>query len=412
MQEVSAPPEIGDGLNLDDDPSIQSDGVTATRFRVLPGDHYEAWQAKMWVKGNKVLSLPYFTNETKKVMPGKVKLMDVKYSSNESWGAGASYRYTGSKARQGYFETVYNKISPMHYAADIRQAFQLNSRTSGGLSVANLFSGGTAYTMSMFRHGGATRSFTADANYAKDRPLSFHFGGNTLWNKMRVQGSFQTSKMKMYNQSSSNGILNIDRDTRYIGKARKLGYNANAHMDYENQTGMHSVGSMFVAVSAFSSGINISRHSHVNLNTSTGWGADTEGRTRASIGNSIRYNVNVGRGKLINIGYNVNNGTSYGQTTAAQSLSAAVSLSSYSKFNANIATAYDLRQSRFGEVSTALDYTLSKKCRIWSSLIYDLNLNHFSMKDYNMSYNLYGETINTTWVVESNDFIVDFASKF
>ncbi|MFA6451418.1 MAG: hypothetical protein WCX65_18235 [bacterium] len=412
LQEISELPVIGEGLYIYDDPSIQSNAVTATRFRVSSENQYEAWQAKMYIKGNKVLALPYYTNTAKKLTPGNLRLTNVKYSSNSSWGGGVSYRYKETRGKQGFIDTIYNADSPNRYTANAKQAFKLNNSTSGGVSISKLFSGDSGYSLNMMRHSGRSRSANADISYAKDRPLTLRLGGNTVWNKSRLRGYLNTSNQKLYDQASVNALINLDNDTRYIGKSRKLGYNTNAHADFNNERSMDSRGSFFVGVSAFRSGVKVTDHSHMNVSVSSGLGADTTGGARASVGTAVRYNYNISRGKLLNFSYNVRNSRSYGSSVAEQSVSAGVSIAGSSRWNSNISTGYDLRQNRFGELSTTVDYTFSKKCRVWSSLMYDINAKHYSYKNFNMTYNLYGTMINTTWAVEGNDFMVDFASNF
>jgi hypothetical protein len=417
LQEVSALPVIGEGLYLYDDPSIQTNAVTAVRFRVLPDNHYEAWQTKMYVKGNKVMSLPYYTNTAKKITPGNVRLTNVKYSSEGNWGGGASYRYKETKGKQGFVDVIYAAgDSPRRYTANAKQAFQLNKRTSGGFSIGSMFSGGAGYALSLMKHGSSMRSFTADANYSKDRPTTLRFGGNTMLGKLRVRGSMYTSKMKANSeysdQSNMNALVNVDRDTRYIGKGRKFGYNASMNANLDNQKGMDSRNSYFVGISAFRSGIALSPRSHVNMSMSTGAGADTEGAFRTSASTALRYSYNVSRGKMLNFSYNVRNGRSYGNSVSDQSVGLGFSVSQSTHWNSGISTGYDLRHSKLSDVSTSIDYAVSKKCRTWTSLIYDVEQNHFSGKNLNMTYNLYGTTVNATWLGEGNNFMIDFNSSF
>jgi len=412
LQEVSELPVIGEGTYLYDEPSITTNAVTAVRFRVSPGDQYEAWQSKIWVKGNKVLSLPYYTNTARKFTPGKWRINNVRYSSNTSWGIGGNVKYNETKGKEGFVNVGYRKEGEQRYTLGLKQSFALNARTGGGLTISNLFGSDHSYGLSFMRHGGTMRNISADMSYSEDNPFNVNISGNTRFNKMRLRGYLHSSSSGKYDASSLSGLVDLDRDTRYIGNKRKIGYNFNAHGDWRNDRYNSSEGSMFVAVSAFRSAINITKRSHLNISTNTGIGADTEGGARTSVGAALRYGVNVGRGKLFNISYNVRNGRSSGTANADQSLSTSFSLSKGMRWNTNISTSYNLRASQIGEVSTSVDYRFSKKCRLWSSLVYNTELSRFTVKNYNMSYNLYGTTINTSWFTEGNDFIIDFVSNF
>ncbi len=412
LQEASAAPEIGDGTYLYDEPSITTNAVTSVRFRVSPGDQYEAWQSRIWVKGNKVISLPYYTNTARKFTPGKWRINNVKYSSNTSWGLGGSVKYNETKGKEGFVNIGYSEMSANRYTLGMKQSFLLNSRTGGGLTVNNLLGSNQTYALSLLRHGGAMRNISANMNYSRDNPFQVNLSGNTKFKGMRMRGYLHSSSSGKYDASSINGLVDLDRDTRYLGKKRAVGYNYNVHGDWRNDKASSAAGSMFVAVSAFRSAINISKKSHLNLSTNTGVGANTEGGARTSLGAAVRYSLNVGRGKLFNLSYNVRNGRSSGTANADQSVSSSFSFSKNMRWSTNFSTTYNLRAAQIGEVSTSIDYTFSKKCRLWSSLIYNTEENRFSVKNYNLSYNLYGTTVNTSWFTEGNDFIVNFASNF
>jgi hypothetical protein len=167
-----------------------------------------------------------------------------------------------------------------------------------------------------------------------------------------------------------------------------------------------------VGVSAFRSAINLTNRSMLNVSVSTGLGADTEGAARTSAGTTFRYNLKIGRGKLFNFSYNTRAGHSSGRAISDQSLSTSFSFSKAPRWTTSFGTAYNLRTSEFGELNTSIDYTFSKKCRLWSSLIYDIEQQRFSVKNYNMTYMVYGTQVNIGWATEGNDFFFDIASNF
>ena len=412
LQEMSDLPVIGEGTFLYDEPEITTNAVTATRLRVSPADQYEAWQAKLWVKGNKVISLPYYTNTSKKVTPGNWRLTNIRYSSNTNWGIGTSVRYKETKGKQGFFDVVYDADSPSQYKASVKQAFKLGERVGGGLSISNLLSGTAGYALSLSRHSGTARSTMANMSFSHTGQLDFQLSGNTRWNKNSIRGYLHTSRLSSSGISNVNAIVSLDRGTRYIGKSRKLGWNMNAHADLTNNKYQDSENSAFVGVSAFRSGINITNKSMVNLSVSSGIGMASEGTARISNSVSVRYNYKMGRGKLFNFSYNTRAGRSAGSASADQSLSASVSMSHSSRWNMSVGSAYSLRTSKIGELNTTLDYTFSKKCRLWSSLIYDTEDQRFDNKNFNMTYMVYGTQVNLGWMTEGNDFFFDVASNF
>jgi len=414
LNEVSQLPVMNEGEFLYDEPEVTTNAVTASRFRVSPGDQYEAWHARMWVKGNKVLNVPYYTNSSKKITPGNWRLKSVSYSSNTNWNIGASVRYSEKRTRQGFVDLVYKKSGDTRYALGLNQAFQLGKLTAGSFSLSNALTGDSGYMLSLNRHGGSMRSQSLQIGYDRENPVNVRLTGNTKWDKKRVRGFVYATRSRTQSDPRINAIFDVDQDTKYLGKSRTVGYQINTHATYESGGYEDAVsdGNVFVAVSAFHTGINLSKRSRVSMSSSSGLGAGTEGDVRGNMSGALRYSLTTRGGRLYSLSYSARNSRSYGRGYADQGLSASVSVSRSSKSTFSLYSSYDLRKSTFGSVSTNIDYIFSKKCRLWSDMTYDLVENHLASKNFNMSYNMYGTLVNTRWFVESNDFMFDFSTNF
>lgn len=411
LDEVSEVPKMGEGI-LYDEPYLNTNAVTSVRFRVSPGDQYEAWRARLWVKGNKVINVPYYTNTSRKVTPGNWRLKNVRYSSNSDWSVGASIRYKKERDSQGFFDIVYSADGRRRYSANLRQAFSMGRQTGGVLSMNGLFGGDRGYGLSLSRHMGATRSASLNLNYLREGPIGMQFSGNTSWNGMRVRGFLHARRFHTGNQSSLNALVDIDGKTHLIGKKRNFGYQCNSSLKLGNEKNRDAEGSVFVAASAFRSGIELTNRSRVSLSVSTGLGMDTEGAARNTVGSSVTYSIITGRNRLISSSYRTKSSRSNGNTSAEQYVSASYSISKSNRWRTTIGTSYDLRKTELGSYTATMDYVFSKKCRLWSNLTYDSKLDRFSSKNYNLSYDVYGTTVNTNWFVETNDFSFDFSTNF
>jgi hypothetical protein len=150
----------------------------------------------------------------------------------------------------------------------------------------------------------------------------------------------------------------------------------------------------------------------MSLTANLGYGGNTDGYMNSSFGTSVRYSVNMGTGKSIGMSYKFGESRNNGNPNVDQYISFSYSVAKASRFNTNLSTSYDLRKGRIGTIATMLNYEMNKNTTLWTDLIYDMETSRFSVKNYNLRYNLQGSMITTNWLIESNDFSIDFSSKF
>jgi hypothetical protein len=412
LDEVSEVPQMREGIYLYDEPQIVTNAVTASRFRVSPGDQYEAWHARLWVKGNKVINVPYYTNTSKQTLPGNWRLKNVRYSSNTSWNVGTSIRYKQAKNQQGFFDVTYSADGSRRYTANVQQNFKMGRSTGGVFSMNGILGSGRGYGLSLSRQMGRQTSLSSSISYLTTGSLNYQLSGNTRIGGLRVRGFLHTYQYHATGASNVNALMDIESNTHYIGKSRHVGYQVSSSANLMNNPRSDSQSSMFVAVSAFRSAIEITDRSHMSFSVSTGLGAGTEGTGRSSFGTSVAYGLKTGRSSLVNMTYRTQNSRSDGNSYASQYISTSFSISKSTRWRTTLGTSYDIRKTLFDSLNTTFDYVFSKKCRLWSSMIYDYKLAHFSSKSYNMAYEVYGTTVNTAWYTESNDFSFDFSTNF
>jgi len=412
LEEVSDVPIIGEGIDLYEEPVITTNAVTSIRFRVSPGDVYESWRARVWMKGNKVINVPYWTNTSKKFTPGKWRLKNVRYSSNTDWRIGTSVRYKEAKSKQGFFDLTYSADGDSRYEASLRQAFKFNRQMSGNVSLSNLFGGSRGYALSLSRFSGTGRSSSMGLNYNGGGQIGARYNGFTKWDKTKVNGYVNLSRYRAGDLSSLSALVNFNRDARYLDKERKFRYQLSSHARLDNNKYYDSKGSAFVAISAFRSGINLTNKTKLNLSAGTGLGITTEGTARNNLDFAVRSSTRLGSGPLVSVGYVYGNRHSSGTVNSEQTLSFALSKSRQGKWNTNFSTAYDIRDRKARSFSSGVDYVFNTKLRIWTNLTYDLRDGNFSSKSFSSIYKLYDTNINFRWFVENNDFTLDFNTKF
>ena len=414
---VSELPLMAEPGYLYEEPSIMANAWTAKRIRVTTDEgKYEGWSTTLWVKGNKVFStpLPYYTNTGKGITPGNLRLKRVSYSSNTDWNIGAQYEYSEKKGREGTMDLRYAADGKQWYSASVNQRFNLGKKLSGNLGMGNILSGRRSYNMSMTRYSGGSniRSFNMGYNKGGSRDFSINsskkiFGINTnsiVTASRSGGGSFARSNVK--------ALMRFADLTKYIDNKKKFSYRVNSSVAWENVPDRDTDASMFVGVSLFRSAIRLSEKSSMNTSFNVNLGRDTGGGSSDSYSSALSYNMGVGKNRNLGVSYKVGQNLSSGRTNASQYMSLSYSFTQFNVMNVRFSSSYDLRESRLGTVSSRLSYEVSKKSSFWTDLVYDVKRSRFNIKNYSLSYNLYGSMLNTRWYMESNEFVMDMATKF
>lgn len=415
LNETAQEPLMGQAVYIYEEPYLTANAVTAARLRVYPGDQYEAWRATMWVKGNKVMSLPFWTNTSKKYTTGKWRIRNISYGSNADWKVGANVRYKEARDFKGFVDFNYNGSNSTTYSADLRQSFRMNSQTSGQFNMRNLFGGERGYTMSMSRYAAGMRSQTLQMDYDLSGAKGFRLGAAGGIKKTRINGYLSGRKTNSdeYGQSSMNALVSFDGNRKYVnGNTRGVGYSVSSHIKMDNYDYADAVTAAYTTLTAVSPSIAISKKTSLDWNTATGLGGDTEGRPTARLSASARIGHRPRQGMLIQARYNFTDSRYTGNSTVKRQLMLYVSKSKGLKWNSAMTATYDIREATISSLSSGLDYTVNKKCRFRTDFIYSLKNNNFSTKNFNVDYDLYGTRINTRWFADTNDFMIDFTSNY
>jgi len=211
---------------------------------------------------------------------------------------------------------------------------------------------------------------------------------------------------------NSRAFVRINGGTKYFSDKKKYAYRINTSLGYDNSNYRDADSNFFVGMSVYRSAIKISRITSLSTSFNVGFGSHTEGYNQATLGSSIRYNVSMGRNRLLGITYKTGQNSSRNNTYATQYLSLSYSHNRYKLWNMSLTTSYNLRASRIGTVSTRFGYEFSNKLDLQTNLIYDVRQSRFNMKTYQVAYDLMGSMLNSYWNVETNDFIIDINTQF
>lgn len=410
---VANPPIMVEAEYLYEEPYIMTNAWTAKRLRINPGNFFEAWQTMIWFKGNKVIpaTIPYYTNTGKGFTPGNLRLKSVRYSSNSNWNVGALYTYSKKKQKKGTVSLDYSGDGKQSYRASLSQEFRLAKSMNGSMSLSNLFSTQDSYNVMLNRNlGGSKRqTFTGSLSDAGGKSLSLDdsrkFAGLPLTTRLTLNKNSGS-----YNAENTKLSFRLGHKSRYIGTGKKKAtLQLNTTLDYSNSSKKDSDTNAFVGVTISKSGIPLPMKVRLYTSLQGGYGVHTDGYTN----DSYSYNMKLDRG-IMGMSYNVSQNRSLSGTRASQYVSMSVNFNALgnNKLNMLLKSSYDLRRNNIGIISTNLKYMMNKRSTIWTDLYYDMGVQRFSMKNYNLRYDLYGSALNARWYVESNDFMVDVATNF
>ncbi|MFH1539501.1 MAG: hypothetical protein ABIH66_11115 [bacterium] len=416
LEETTALQKLTEHIDLSDDPGTGDSSIVANRFRVSPNARYEAWHAAMWIKGNKIITLPYFTNTGRGMMPGNWRLKKASYSTNSNLSITSEFRYKDAPSKRGVITINYRDMAERHMALSLQQQFKVNKKTSSSFSISNFLAGGQNYNLAVNRRR-SRYSQNLSLMYKPKESRSLNFNTTLPWKDSPIQTSLGFTHNLP--SESHNMFLNMFAGGRskYFGNRKNLGYRLTGSLQYQNYDYKYgegySVTNSFVGVSFFRSAIRVGKGSLVSTTINLGHNANTKGNSNSKFGGTVNYNRNFGGGSVFNCSYSYNkNSFSSDSAAAMQNLSLSLNFRRISQWNARLASMYNINTNKFSDLSLFFDHKINKNLNLSSSLQYSLEDHRFAMGHYHARYNLLGTMVNTTWNKENNDFVVDLNSQF
>ncbi|MEW5945048.1 MAG: hypothetical protein AB1742_02500 [bacterium] len=404
--------------DLYDDPGIADSNVTAEKFRISPNEKYEAWKVTMWVKGSRIISLPYFTNTGRGMLPGKWRLRKASYSTNNNLSLQGEIRYKEAPDKKGFLTVDYRDKGERHLLLALNQQFSLGPATAASLNVSNLLAGGRRSSLRLNRFQSSDRFQSLSLYHQRDENQSLDFNLSFPWKKQSVQASLNAYRHPALKSGTLSVNLVTQSRSRYLDGKRKLGMRFSSYVrHYDSEPGSNAEGSQvtnaYVGVSFFRTAVNIGSKTHVSATVNAGHGAGTDGDVKNNLGVVVSFNRRIGRASALDFSYSNNRNASSRSPASRQSyLRTALSLGGGGRWNSRLSTGYDLARSNFSDMSLSLDYRFNRRTSIASSFSYSLEHRKFLSGAYFLEYNMHGTTVNTVWNKENNDFIIDFNSQF
>lgn len=416
---VADQPNMVEPEYLYEEPDIMTNAWTAKKLRINRDSSYEAWQAKVWFKGNKVLptTVPYYTNSGKGFTPGNLRLKRLRYSSNTDWNIGAMYTYSKKKDKRGTVGLDYSGDGAQTYSANLSQAFSFTKNLSGSLGLGNMFTGSHTYGLMMNRNMGGSRRQSFDGHLYENGRKYLALSDNRLIGGKSLTTNFSISKYSSGDANEATSILKmtLGHRNRYIGKGKgKVSFKLNTTLESKNIVNKDSDTNAFVGVSLSRTGIKLPLKSVLSPSVNFGYGLHTDGYTNDSYSMSMRVNKGIGKNKSVGMSYSLGQNRDIGGTRAYQTVSMLYNFNAFgmSKFSMSLSSTYNLRNNSVGNLNTHIRYPVNKRSEITTDLNYEVAKRRFSTKNYNVRYDLYGSDLNARWFVESNDFMIDLATKF
>lgn len=416
---VADQPNMVEPEYLYEEPDIMTNAWTAKKLRINRDSTYEAWQAKVWFKGNKVLptAVPYYTNSGKGFTPGNLRLKRLRYSSNTDWNVGALYTYSKKKDKRGTVGLDYSGDGAQTYSANLSQAFSFSKNLSGSMGLGNMFTGSHTYGLVMNRNMGGSKRQSFDGHLYENGRKYISINDNRLLGKKTLTTNFSISKYSTTdtNQASSILKMTLGHRNRYIGKSKgKVSFKLNTTLEHINEVNRDSDTNAFVGVALSRTGIKLPLKAVLSPSVNLGYGMHTDGYTNDSYSMSMRVNRGVGKNKSVGVGYSIGQNRNLSGTRVYQNVSLLYNFNAFgmSKFSMSLSSTYNLRTNSVGNLNTHIRYPINKRSEVTTDLNYEVGRRRFSTKNYNLRYDLYGSDLNARWYVESNDFMLDLATKF
>lgn len=416
LEETATLQKLSEHIDLSDDPATGDSSIVANRFRISPNARYEAWHAGMWVKGNKIITLPYFTNTGRGMMPGKWRLKKASYSTNTNLSITSEFRYKDAAGKRGVITFNYKDKAERHLALNLRQQFRINRKTSSTFAISNFLAGGKNYNLTLNRR----RSRYTQNLALRYRPKEYRnltFNTTLPWKNSPIQTSLNYNKNLLSKYNAFNLNMFTGGRSRYFGGRRNLGYRLTGSMQFNKYDYSYgssdSVANSYVGVSFFRSAIRAGKGGLVSTTVNLGHSASTKGDTGKKFGGTVNYNRQFGSGGIFNCSYSYSkNRLSGSSAPAMQRLSFSLNFSRIRRWNARLASMFNINTHKFSDLSLFFDYKVNKNFNLSTNFLYSLEDHRFASGRYLFRYNLLGTMINTTWNKENNDFVVDLNSQF
>ncbi|MEW6202948.1 MAG: hypothetical protein AB1546_13305 [bacterium] len=415
LEETAAIQNLKEYVDLSDDPGGASASVTAEKFRISPNVKYEAWKATMWVKGTKVINLPYYTNTGRGMLPGKWRLRNASYSTNNNWSLGAEVRYKSARGKRGAFNIDYRDKGVRQYLLGLSQQLTFGRTVGGMFSMSNLGSGSRGMNLSLNRYSSGTKYQNLSLQHTAHGSQSMNFSFSAKLKKAPIQGSLTASRLPANDSDSTNASLLMGGRSKYLGRHKNLGFRTTMSlMYYESDPGTGGVANWYTGISFFRTAIRAGKNGLISTTVNYGHGATTDGNLQNKIDGTVNYNYQIKKTGVLNLSF------SHGKNRTSRPLanpttsnfSIALNLNGRSLWNARLATSYSLTNSKFNNLNLFLDRRLSGKTYLSSTMTYNTERHNLLDVRYMVRYNLHGTTVNTQWLKEGNDFVVDFNSQF
>ncbi len=419
LEEISYSPAISDVKYLFDEPDIEANAITASRFRISPDSNYEAWKSSLWLKGNRMVNLPYYTNNNKGITrnKGTLRLRSISYSSNTNWSIGAAVKYRETRSKNGIVNINYAGKGDQQFTVNSSQQFTLGKVTSGNIGWGNIGTSSQSISASLNHNSKNSSSQNLNLNYSPTGYRYLQVGSNS-----RIGGSYLQSYMRFNKDGSGDnstgsiaGTMNLGTPTRFIGGTkgpRDYGYRFTSTVDFNNRNYSDATTNAFVGISTFRSSIKITERLRLNTSLNSGMGISSEGTSRYNTSGSLSFSRPLSRTNSINVSYRYSHGRSAGSSSMSNTITPSISLASPSKWTTRMGTSFNMRTGDIQDASFYASYDFSKKFGIWSDLIYNIEGNRFSVKNFSCRSTVYGTALTTNWFVESNDFVFNINTKF
>lgn len=418
LDETSPLQKVIEHDDLNDDSMTGGSAVTAKKFMVSPNEKYEAWHTTMWVKGNKIVSLPYFTNTGRGMMPGKWRLRRASYSTNNNLSLTGEIRYKEAAGKRGLMTFNYKDKAERHITADLSQQWRIRRSIGGNFGISNLFAGGKDYTMAFTRSiPNSARSQNMSIRYVPDNSRSLNFNTALPWKKSPIQTSAYIVRDLQSDTKTTNINMFTGGDSKQITKKSKVRFRMTGSAQYMKfdapYSTMDGVANAFVGMSFYRSAIRVGGGGLLSANMNVNHSATTDGNSSGKVGGNVTYNRNLAAGGLFNTSYSWSrNGITKAATPFSHSMSFSLSFNRLNRWNARLGSMYSFTNHKFNDLSMSMDYKVNRKFNIASSLTYDVRNHRFGMGRHTMRYDLMGTKVDTSWDKESNDFTVNLNSQF